>query len=185
MLDKSETENPAMERAELAQNVAVGMADLVVLRNQDVFLCSQPLGAGLGVGIHDPTTGVGGLLHSLLPAAAGDPRRAAARPAMFLDAGLAELVKRAAELGARRESLLVYAAGGGRILDDTNYFDIGRRNHDALLRWLAENELKLAAGDVGGLANRVLQLNPATGEVRVKLSGEAKPKILCKRLMTT
>jgi chemotaxis protein CheD len=176
---------PAMERTELAQNFVVGMADLVVLRRQDAFLCSQPLGAGLGVGIHDPATGVGGLLHSLLPEAAGDPPRAAARPAMFLDAGLAELIKRAGELGARRENLLVYAAGGGRILDDTKYFDIGRRNCDMLLRWLAENGLQLAAGDLGGLVNRVLQLNPVTGEVRVKESGEAKPKILCKRLMTT
>jgi chemotaxis protein CheD len=175
----------AVERSEPEQSVLVGMADLAVIQNQDVFLCTQTLGACLGVALHDPAAKIGGLLHSLLPESALDAHRAAQRPAMFLDTGMAELVRRVVELGAIRENLLVYVAGGGRILDETSCFNIGRLNHEVLLRLLARHGLKLAAEDVGGLANRSMQLNPATGEVRVKLSGEGKLKILCKPLTTT
>lgn len=174
-----------MQPSGQAQHIVVGIADVTVVKDQDVFLCSPSLGAGIAVGVHDPAAKVGGLVHCLLPQSADDPPRAAARPGLFLNTGLAELVRQAADLGAKWENLLVYAAGGGRILDESTIFDLGRRNHEALLRWLAENGLPLAAADVGGLVNRVLLLNPATGEVRLKVSGEAKLKILCKPLKIT
>jgi chemotaxis protein CheD len=158
----------------------VGMAEFAVSHDPAVTLCSYPLGACLGIAIYDPVTRVGGLLHSLLPASAIDPRRAADRPAMFLDSGLNAMLKRAYELGVRKENLRIVVAGGAQIMDETSLFNIGKRNHDVLTALLAQLELKIHAEDVGGRTNRTMQLDLATGEVRLKFSGQATMKILCK-----
>ncbi len=165
---------------ETAATFFVGIAELAVRRAEDVILQTHPLGAGLGIGIYDPATKVGGLWHALLPDSSIDAQRAAASPGMFLDTGLAELLKRAEELNANKDNLLVYVAGGGRIMDASGCFNLGARNHDVLVELLAWHRLKIHARDVGGLANRTMQLHLATGEVRLKISGQPKTKALCR-----
>jgi chemotaxis protein CheD len=163
-----------------AKRFMVGRADLMASRDQSLILCAFPLGACLGIAVYDPVVKVGGLLHSLLPHSNLDPKRAASRPGMFLDTGLALLLDRAAGLKARKENLLVYVAGGSRIMDETSCFDIGQRNYTVFTGLLAGHGLKIHAEDVGGMTNRTMQLDLATGEVRLKFSGRAKMKILCK-----
>ncbi len=170
----------AQERTEAAEQCLVGIADLVVRPAGSVLLHTHPLGSGMGVAIYDPVTKVGGLWHAMLPDSSIDARRAQAHPAMFLNTGLAELLKRADDLDVKKENLLVYAAGGGRIMDATGYFNIGAHNHEVLVELLAREGLKVCAADVGGLANRTMQLYLATGEVRLKISGQPKTRILCK-----
>lgn len=156
------------------------MADLKVSQDQNLMLCTFPLGACLGVAVYDPVMKVGGVLHSMLPDSSIDPGRAAARPGMFLDTGLALLLKHADNLKAKRENLLVYVAGGSEIMDETACFNIGKRNFEVFTDLLAQNDLKVHAADVGGLNNRTLQLNLGNGEVRLRFSGQAKMKVLCK-----
>lgn len=158
----------------------VGMADFVVVQNQNAMLRTPPLGACLGISVYDPVAKVGGVLHSLLPDSGIDPARALSRPGMFLDSGLAALLLRAKQLGARLENLAVCVAGGARILDETSYFNIGHRNFEVLTGLLGELGLAPKAQEVGGLSNRSMQLNAATGEVRLKISGQAAMKVLCK-----
>ncbi len=168
------------EQSAAAEQFTVGMADLMVSHDQRLILCTFPLGACLGVAIYDPIVKVGGVLHSMLPDSSIDPNRAAARPGMFLDTGLALLLKHADNLKAKRENLLVYAAGGSEVMDETACFNIGKRNYEVFTDLLAQNGLRLHAADVGGLTNRTLQLNLGTGEVRLRFSGQAKMKVLCK-----
>ena len=170
----------AQERIEAAEQCLIGIADLVVRPAGSGMLHTQPLGSGLGVAIYDPVSRVGGLWHAMLPDSSIDARRAQAHPGMFLNTGLAELLKRADDLDVKKENLLVYAAGGGRIMDATGYFNIGAHNHEVLVELLAREGLKVCAADVGGLANRTMQLDLRTGEVRLKISGQPKTRILCK-----
>jgi chemotaxis protein CheD len=173
------------DQTEFARSLQVGMADFVVVQNQNAVLRTPPLGACLGVSIYDPAAKVGGLLHSLLPDSGIDPARAASRPGMFLDSGLAAMLQKARESGASLGNLVVCAAGGARILDETSYFNIGHRNFEVLTGLLAQLGLNLRAQQVGGLSNRSMQLNAWTGEVRLKISGQAKMNVLCKPLTTT
>jgi len=156
------------------------MADFVVKNDEHLTLCTVPLGACLCLAIYDPVAKAAGILHSMLPDSSIDPVRGTTKPGMFLDTGLAALLKEAERFNMKRENLRVFAAGGGRILDDGAYFNIGQRNFEALEKLLAAQGLKLEAHDVGGLANRSLRLNVATGEVRLKISGQSNEKILCK-----
>jgi chemotaxis protein CheD len=168
------------ERSEAAKNFMVGMADLMISQDQSFVLCTFPLGACLGIAIYDPVLKVGGVLHSMLPDSSIDPKRAAARPGMFLDTGLALLLEYAGNLKVKKENLLVYVAGGSQVMDETGCFNIGERNYAVLTGLLAHHGIKIHAEDVGGLTNRTMQLTVETGEVRLKFSGQAKMKILCK-----
>jgi chemotaxis protein CheD len=173
------------DQTDLTQSLLVGMADVLVVHNQNAILRTPPLGACLGVCIFDPLARVGGILNSMLPDSGIDPSRAASRPGMFLDSGLAAMLTQARQHGAKLENLSVCVAGGARILDESSYFNIGHRNFEVLMRLLEELGLELRAQDVGGLSNRSMQLNAATGEVRLRLSGQPKMKVLCKPSTTT
>ena len=173
------------DQTEFAQPLLVGMADFLVVQNQNVILRTTPLGACLAVSIYDPGAKVAGILHSLLPDSGIDAARAVSRPGMFLDSGLAAMLLRARDLGATLENLMICVAGGARILDETAYFNIGHRNFEVLVKLLNQLGLQPKAQDVGGLSNRSMQLRTATGEVRLKISGQPKMKILCNPLTTT
>jgi chemotaxis protein CheD len=166
---------------DLKTAVIVPMADLAVSQQPDDVLSSNPLGACLGIAIFDPNAHVGGILHSLLPASSIDPLRAATRPGMFLDTGFAALLDRAAKLGAKKENLQIFVAGGSQIMDETAHFNIGKRNYEAFMDILTQSKLQITAEDVGGYSNRTLLLSLATGEVRLRMSGQAKLKVLCKQ----
>jgi chemotaxis protein CheD len=168
------------EQIEGKKRFIVGMADLMVSHDPNLILCTFPLGACLGVAIYDPLTKVGGLLHSMLPDSTIDAKRAAARPGMFLDTGLARLLEHAGNLKAKKENLQVYIAGAGEILDETACFNVGKRNCAVLKELIAKHGMRITAEDVGGLTNRSMQLDVATGEVRLKFSGEARMRTLCK-----
>jgi chemotaxis protein CheD len=166
--------------AEFPSQFVVGMADFAVSHDPALVLVSNPLGACLGIAIYDPAVKVGGLLHSLLPASSIDPIRAASRPAMFLDSGLAAMLTRAEQLGAKKENLLVYIAGGAQIMDESTFFNIGQRNYEIFLRLLKGLNLNVEAQQIGGRSNQIMQLHLDTGEVRLKSSGQAKATLLCK-----
>jgi chemotaxis protein CheD len=168
-------------RPEAASIFMVGLAEFAVSHEPNLVLCTYPLGACLGIAIYDPVVKVGGLLHSLLPASSIDPVRAANRPGMFLDTGIAAMLERARALGAKDENLQVFVAGGAQIMDESSHFNIGKRNYDVLTELLGKLNLKIHAEDVGGRTNRAMQLNTSTGEVRLKFSGQAHLKILCKQ----
>lgn len=168
------------DQTDFAQLLLVGMADFLVIHNQNAILRTAPLGACLGISIYDPAAKVGGILHSMLPDSGIDPVRAASRPGMFLDSGLAAMLVKARGCGANIQNLKICVAGGARILDESTYFNIGHRNFEVLTRLLGELGLTPAAQDVGGLSNRSMQLNTVTGEVRLKISGQPKMKVLCK-----
>lgn len=169
-----------MDRTEVGETLLVGMADLAVVQDQSAWLCTAPLGSCLAIAIFDPAARVAGVLNSILPEASIDPQRAATRPGMFLDSGLAALLEQAVRLGAKPERLVVCVAGGAQILDETSYFNIGNRNYAVLAGLLEQRGLRIGAQEVGGLSNRSLLLNTRDGEVRLKISGQAKMKVLCK-----
>jgi chemotaxis protein CheD len=159
--------------------VQVGPAAFLLSRDPVAALNTGALGAGLAVAIFDPEAKVGGLLHALLPDSRLDPARALARPALFLDTGLAALFEASQKLGAKPNRLVLCAAGGAQIMDDGPDFDLGGQMSDALHAWLKAERQRLHAKDIGETTNRILRLNLALGQFRViHISGLAD-KILC------
>src|SRR5262249_53955342 len=126
-----------------------------------------------------------GLLHLMLPDSRIDTVKAGKQPAMFVDTGVPALFRATYHLKAEKHRMIICVAGGAQIMDDTGFFNIGSRNYATLLRLFEEHGLHIHAQHVGGLVNRTMNLSLATGEVRLKISGEPQEFVLCKSSTTT
>lgn len=176
---------PSPSLAGFEHKVVVGIAEMAVSNNQNVTLTTYSLGSCLGIAIYDPVVKAGGLLHIMLPDSNIDTVKAGKQPAMFVDTGVPALFRAAYQLKAEKHRVLISVAGGAQIMDNGGFFNIGSRNYEALSGLLKQHSLKIHAEQTGGLVNRTMYLNLATGEVRLKISGEPKETILCRSSTTT
>ncbi len=172
--------SPTLAGLGLEQKVIIGIAELAVSNNTSATLTTYSLGSCLGITIYDPVVRVGGLLHIMLPDSRIDSAKAAAQPAMFVDSGVPALFRAAYKLGADKHRVQICIAGGAQIMDDGGYFNIGKRNYDALTKMLNEHGLRIHAEQVGGMVNRTMYLNLANGDIRLKISGKPQETYLCK-----
>jgi chemotaxis protein CheD len=155
----------------------VGVADMKVSNNPGESIITYSLGSCIGLVIYDPVVKVGGMLHYMLPDSSIDKNKAAARPYMFADSGIPRLFKSAYQLGAAKQRMKVYVAGGAEILDQQGFFNIGKRNYMALKKLFFKNKVMISQQDVGGNVNRTVRIEIATGDIYVKTSGSGEVKI--------
>jgi len=155
----------------------VGVADMKVSNNPGESIITYSLGSCIGLVIYDPVARVGGILHYMLPESSIDKGKAAARPYMFADSGIPRLFKSAYQLGAAKQRMKIYAAGGAEILDQKGFFNIGKRNYMALKKMFFKNNVMINQQDVGGNVNRTVRIEIATGDIYVKTSGSKEVKI--------
>ncbi|HMK65003.1 MAG TPA: chemotaxis protein CheD [Thermodesulfobacteriota bacterium] len=155
----------------------VSIADMGISQDEDGSLITYSLGSCIGVVIYDPVARVGGLLHYMLPESNLDPQKALKKPYMFADTGIPLLFKESYRFGAVKNRLIVKVAGGAQILDDSGFFNIGKRNYMAMRKLLWKNNILIKAEDVGGQVSRTVRLEMSTGEVWIKYSGEEEKKL--------
>jgi chemotaxis protein CheD len=152
-----------------AQRVVVGVGELGVSNNIAITLSTYALGSCVGVVAYDPTVRVGGLLHLMLPESNLSPEKASVQPAMFADTGLPLLFRALAGLRAERARLRLFVAGGANVLSGgADNFRIGERNIKATATYLNQNGYTVTRTDVGGVVNRTIHLDIATGAIKLK-----------------
>lgn len=154
--------------------LVVGIADLQMTADPRALLVTYALGSCIGVTIFDPVARVGGMLHLMLPQASLSPEKAKNCPCMFADTGVPLLFTKAYELGAKKERMVVVAAGGAEILADEGHFKIGSRNRTMLRKLFWKNNVLIAAEDTGGTHSRTMTLCLADGRVTVKNKNEER-----------
>ena len=156
--------------------IVVGIADMKLSTNEEDELITYALGSCLGIAIYDPIAKVGGLLHVMLPLSTIDPEKAKENPFMFVDTGVPKLFLESYKLGAKKNRLIVKAAGGACIKTDEahDHFQIGKRNFTMLRKLLWKNGILLKAHDVGGNISRTMSLNIGSGEVIIAVDGEKR-----------
>lgn len=157
--------------------LTVNMADMKVSNHPEAILVTHSLGSCLGVAVYDPQVRVGGILHFMLPESSLDGHWARNNPLMFADTGIPLLFKECYRYGAEKRRMIVKVAGGSQILDNSGYFNIGKRNYAALRKIFLRNNVLISNEDVGGLSPRTLYLEIGNGTVRVKIIGQGE-KIL-------
>jgi chemotaxis protein CheD len=155
----------------------VGIADMGISQGQGEGLITYSLGSCIGVAIFDPVAQVGGLLHYMLPESQIDPQKAQKNPYMFADTGIPLLFKEAYRYGATKNRIIVKVAGGAQILDESGFFNIGKRNYMALRKILWRNNVLIKAEDIGGQVSRTIRLDLETGKVWIKYSGEGEKEL--------
>jgi chemotaxis protein CheD len=172
MSQTTEVIHPA--RADARGGITVGVADIALSNDPNATLITYALGSCIGVTVYDPIAKVGGLLHFMLPFSRVNPAKAQQRPAMFGDTGIPLLFRSAYELGARKERLIVCAAGGAEILNDEGHFRVGSRNRTMLRKLFWKNNILLDADETGGNISRTLSMPIGTGTVSIRNRGKEK-----------
>ena len=151
--------------------IVVGISDCQASKDPNSTLVTYALGSCVGIGVYDPGSSVGGLLHVLLPESSLDAEKAAKNPCMFADTGVVQLLKTCAELGAAKSRLRVWLAGGSAVMDSRGVFNIGKRNQLAARKALWKAGLLTLSEDLGGQGSRTVRLELATGTFWVRASG--------------
>lgn len=157
---------------EVDGRVTVGVADLQVASDPNAHIVTHALGSCIGVTIYDPVVKVAGMLHFMLPSGRGNEERARANPAMFGDTGVPLLFRRCYEIGAKKERLIVCAAGGAEVMNDCGKFKIGTRNRTILRQLFWKNNILLAADETGGSISRTMRIDLMDGRVTIRHKGQ-------------
>lgn len=153
--------------------LVVNISDMKLSSRAEDVIVTYSLGSCLGVTAYDPENGIGGMVHCLLPTASSARNKARNNPFMFVNTGVAMMVRQLMDKGASKSHLVFKAAGGANMRND-NLFNTGARNFEALERLLERNSVTLAAHDVGGTIPRTMFLHLNDGRVVVRSLGEEK-----------
>lgn len=139
-------------------------------------LVAYGLGSCLGIIIDDRQRRLGGMAHTLLPAAR--PGAAADRPAKFVDGAIRLLVSELLRQGADQRRLTARLVGGASMFEPLSTpatEGIGARNVQMARMTLLAMEIPLLAEDVGGSHGRTVEFDLTTGQVLVRsVHGEDK-----------
>jgi chemotaxis protein CheD len=152
--------------------IIVSISDMKATNRVKDVLVTHALGSCLGLAAYDPAAGVAGLIHCLLPVAR-DGKGLVKNPYMYVNTGVPQMMRALFNRGATRETLILKAAGCGRMMHISNQFDTGANNFAALKKLLQVNEMKLAAEDVGGTIPRTMRLYAETGRVVISSCGRS------------
>jgi chemotaxis protein CheD len=128
------------------------------------------LGSCISACIRDPTAGVGGMNHFMLPEDGGSADRwldpSAGLATRYGSYAMESLMNDLMKRGARRERLEIKLFGGARILASSR--NIGQRNIEFIRKFLSIEGLRAVADDLGDVHPRTIAYSPRTGKVHVK-----------------
>ena len=155
----------------MGTKVVVGISDMKVSRNPEEEIVTYSLGSCLGLAIYDPVTGIGGMIHCMLPLSGSDPAKAKTTPFMYTDTGVILLLQTLFEMGVSKKNLIAKAAGCSKILDEKGLFNIGERNYTVMRKILWKNNILITSESIGGAISRTFTLYMAGGRTTIKTAG--------------
>lgn len=155
------------------QSVPIG--EMVASTDIDDVLVVYGVGSCMVVGLYDPITKVGGILHALLPGINWQRQSVRGKPTKYVDQGIPLLMETMTSLGARKNRLVAYLCGGAQVINApglSDTFSIGERNVLAARMALRGAGLDVNSEMTGGRVGRTLRLHMADGKVTVKTLGQ-------------
>lgn len=124
------------------------------------------LGSCVSACLVDPTVGVGGMNHFMLPNTQADGVTGVS--ARYGSYAMELLVNDLLKLGARRERLAAKVFGGGQVLQHFSGNPAGARNASFVLDYLATECIAVVAQDLGHHHARKLCFFPRSGQAFVR-----------------
>jgi len=120
------------------------------------LMLTTVLGSCVAACLRDPVAGVGGMNHFMLPenhgdTATGTPVSASMRYGAY---AMEVLINELLKAGAVRERLQAKVFGGGAVLDAMQHTQIGARNADFVLDYLARENIPVHGHDLNGTCAR-------------------------------
>ena len=147
--------------------IVLGVGEYGTVSNPGDVIKTFALGSCVAVVVMDRSQRVVGMLHVALPSSKTNPERAKTDPGYFADTGIPELLDRMVEAGTKRgdTDLIVKLAGGAKVLDVGNKFDVGKKNQLAVKKALWAHGLTPRAEDLGGAISRTVEVDIDRGRM--------------------
>ena len=161
----------------MSEVIKVGMADLAVCSGDDA-VTTLGLGSCIGIAIRDPATGIGGLVHIMLPSST-EIRSSTNRP-KFADTGIEDLVNAIVAKGGSRNRLVAKIAVGAQMFafgGKSDMIRVGERNALASKKKLSEMKIPILAEDTGKDYGRTVVFYPKTGDFLIRSVGKPEKVI--------
>lgn len=159
----------------MGEIIKVGMADLKTCKAPDGVI-TLGLGSCVGIALRDPVTGIGGLVHIMLPDSTA-MRGNNSVLEKFADTGIDELIRQLVAMGANRNRLVAKIAGGAtmfQVQSRNEMMKIGERNVEATIKKLNALNIKILAQDTGENYGRTVTFFPETGEFHIRAVGKTQ-----------
>jgi len=154
---------------QMDDKIVVGVGNLQVSDDPQKTLVTFSLGSCVAVSIYDPIARVGGMLHAMLPEAEIAMDRHGFNPHKYVNSGLPLLFKECYALGAKKNRIKVNLAGCSNVLDNANYFNIGKRNYVAARKNLWKNNVLIQAEYCDANESITMFLDIGNGNVTLKI----------------
>ncbi|SDE27750.1 chemotaxis protein CheD [Desulfuromonas thiophila] len=160
-------------------NLILGVGEFGASNNPADVVKTFALGSCVAVILMCPKTRTVGMVHVALPEAKINPEKARTRPGYFADTGIPALLEQMGRMGCdpRGRGFIVKLAGGARIMDPNNTFNIGKRNALAVKKVLWKYALGAVAEDLGETYSRTVAVVVSSGEVILSSPGRGDWKI--------
>jgi putative nucleotidyltransferase with HDIG domain len=130
------------------------------------------LGTCVGVALHDPVAGVGGLIHLLLPEPISI--EGVSHPEKYASTGFPLFLQALYDMGAAAENMRASIAGGALVgpIDDSDLeLDIGGRTTERVMQFIADENIQVEQLETGGFFSCHLILDLNTGKCRIEPAG--------------
>jgi chemotaxis protein CheD len=135
------------------------------------FYITTILGSCIAVCLWDKKLKFGGMNHYMLPFWNG---LGLASP-KYGNIAIEKLIERMLFNGSKKENLIAKVFGGGEIIaNQSELFNIGKRNIDIAKTILAEKNIPIIGSSVGGILGRKIWFNTENSEVILKYIKKTK-----------
>lgn len=148
-------------------------AGTCIICEREPLLLQAYLGTCVGLALYCRTTGIGGMIHLLLPEPVS--RTSFGQPEKYASTGVPLFIESLLAKGARKETLVASLAGGalvGPISEQDLGLDIGGRTADTIRAILSAKDIELIQSETGGFFTCCLGLNMATGRCTIEPAGQ-------------
>jgi putative nucleotidyltransferase with HDIG domain len=154
------------------QRYHVAAGTFIVCERKPLLLQAY-LGTCVGLALYCKKTGIGGIIHLLLP----EPVSITSiyQPEKYASTGVPLFIESMLAKGAQQESLVASVAGGalvGPISEQDLYLDVGGRTADVVRTLLSVRDIELVQSETGGFFTCCLALNMATGRCTIVPAGD-------------
>lgn len=160
----------------MTNSLSVGLGELVISHDPEDVLVAYGLGSCVGIGMYNPVTKTGGLLHAVLPEKFDGGNDS---PTKFVNTGIPILLEKIKSNGSDN-NIVIYFAGGANMLINTQLsktFDIGTRNVASALQFFEKMNLRVRNSDFGGNIGRTVRLYIAAGHMTVRVIGGTEKEL--------
>ena len=156
------------------QHYHVASGSYYVSRQKPLILDAY-LGTCVGVALYDEETGVGGLIHLLLP----EPISLAGsfQPEKYASTGFPIFLRALYDEGVSKNNLKAFIAGGalvGPIESADLNLDIGGRTVETVMNYLKEEKIHIEQSETGGFFTACLSLNLGNWQCNIEPAGSGR-----------